>query len=246
MFAFGVDGPRGADDEACADERGREGVPRFDFFVREHYGECAVRMEDAVHLAERGEHFAFVILLGEFFLFAPDAFKARGVGDGFIVLVGEFVAEKFWKEVSDAALEPDVEKVRKFGIHHVVIVRWVNCDVLNSAICITNQVTSRILNNLNSTDWIRKLSRHKGLLDWDSKIRQLFVSIYNLAYAPIEQIRSCIEFTKAPRHCKIVTSENVLDYLTSYFPGRLDTVVIKTFIRNNSQVETNGFCSLIA
>ena len=165
MFAFGVDGPLGADDESCADELGRERVPRLNFFVREHHGERAVGMEDAVHFAERGEHFAFVILLGEFFLFASDVFKARGIGDGFIVLVRQFVAEKLWKEVTDASLEPDVEKVREFGIHHVVIVRRINGDVENTVSRTSRQVRCRTACDIKAFNWIIEICFIKFLLN---------------------------------------------------------------------------------
>ena len=58
--------------------------------------------------------------------------KAGWIGDGFVVLVGQFVGEEFGEEMADAALEPDVEEVGQLGVLHVVVVRWVYGNVIDA------------------------------------------------------------------------------------------------------------------
>jgi hypothetical protein len=80
----------------------------------------AIGLEHAVDFAESlGKH-----LLKS----AHGVFRAAcsaGVGHHFLGLWRERRSEKVGVKIANRALEPDVEKVRKVAVRHVVVIRWI-------------------------------------------------------------------------------------------------------------------------
>ena len=126
--------------ESRANEGGGQGVPGLDFLVGEHDGQDPVVFEHAVHLAEGCRHLALVIGLGEVFFLAPHVREAGDIGDGLVVFVGQFIGEELGVNVAQAAFHPDVEEIRTFGVHHVVVIGRVHIDVVHALVCAMGQI----------------------------------------------------------------------------------------------------------
>ena len=78
-----------------------------------------------------------------------------GIGDGFIVLVGQAAAEQVGEDVTGGAFEPDVEEVRQLGIHDVVIVRRVDDHGVDAAIFDMIEVVARFAGNVDWRGFVR-------------------------------------------------------------------------------------------
>ena len=48
----------------------------------------------------------------------------------------------------DTTLEPDVEEIGEFSVLDIVIIGWVNCNVLNTCIWNTRKTSSRVAGNI--------------------------------------------------------------------------------------------------
>jgi hypothetical protein len=93
-------------------------------------GHLAARLQDAVRLAERvGHHY----LVGPTRPFLGTAI-ARGVGHRLALLRRRLCGEVLRVEMTDGALEPDVEEVRDVGVGDVVIVGRVRDDRIERGI----------------------------------------------------------------------------------------------------------------
>ena len=90
-------------------------------------------MKDPAAFGDR-RHALLIVASGE----RPGAFLAaepRRVGDRLVVLVGEMAAEEPGEDMAGGALEPDIEEVRKFGIHDIVVIGRVHDHGVDAAVC---------------------------------------------------------------------------------------------------------------
>ena len=153
-LSLGIDRPGGGDEKACLHQTGGQRVPGAARLVGEHQGHDAVRLQHPAALGEDGRHALLVVPTRQ----CPGALlslEPGGIGDGFIVLVGQAVAEQVGEDVTGGAFEPDVEEVRQLGIHDVVIIRRVDDHRVDAAILNMIEVVSRFAGNVDWRGFVR-------------------------------------------------------------------------------------------
>ena len=75
------------------------------------------------------------------------AAEPRRVGDRLVVLVGEMAAEELGEDVAGGALEPDIEEIREFGIHDIVVIGRVHDHGVDAAVCDMVQAVAGLAGN---------------------------------------------------------------------------------------------------
>ena len=99
----------------------------------EHEGHHPVRLEDPLTLREDGSH-ALLIVATRTRLGALLTLESSHIGDRLVVLIGQVAAEEFREDVASCPLEPDVEEVRQFRVHDVVVVRGIHDDRVDAGV----------------------------------------------------------------------------------------------------------------
>ena len=89
--------------------------------------------------------------------------------------------------MADAALEPDVEEIGKLGVLDVVVVGWVNGDVMDAAICTRRQVHCRGVCD-SQTVYRSMTFCPQGCLGGGNELREPGVRVLLLKYCPGQQV----------------------------------------------------------
>ena len=99
--------------------------------MREHHRHDCIRFELASLLLKNGCHPVLVVAAGKVLRTTFLAGKPRGVSYRFAVLVCEVRCKQVGIKQPRGTLQPNVEKIREFRVHDVVVIRRVHHNAIH-------------------------------------------------------------------------------------------------------------------